>query len=419
MGGCFRGDPELWPPLGVLYLAAVLEKEGHTVDVIDSTILTRAQYETRINSIHADMVGISASFGQIEATLNLAKMMKECCIPVVVGGPGPSSMGPELFLTWCDYVVKGEGEETFSDIALHIEAGEMPPVKGSYTQVNGSPVSPGTRPPIKNIDAVPFPAREKVTITDYVKHWKSTYPKAVTSILSSRGCPFHCIFCSKSVFGTKFRARSADNLAQELQVIQELGFDRVWFVDDLFVYNRKRVKEICETIRREKIDIEWACQARVELMDRELLSLMKSSGLVCIAFGVESGSQRLVDWYNKGFTLDQCRAVFSMCHHMKIAAHAYFIVGAPVETPDDIEQTKGFIREINPAYAIFSVLTPYPGTPLYSQYNPSGDLDELDDARKSAIAGQEHAEKKREEMEEFYAAFKAERGEKPLLLGEI
>ncbi|MGC1122322.1 MAG: radical SAM protein [Candidatus Methanofastidiosia archaeon] len=419
VGGCFGKDPELWPPLGILYLAAVLEKEGHTVEVVDSTILTNPQYETRINSINGDMVGISASFGQIESALDLAAMMKSREVPVVVGGPGPSSMDVGLFLNQCDYVVHGEGEETFAAIAWHMEAGEMPPVKGSFTRVKGRAMFHGERPLIKNIDSIPFPAREKLPVTDYLDHWRSTYSKTVTSILSSRGCPFHCIFCSKSVFGRKLRARSADNLLEELEIIRETGFDRVWFVDDLFVYDKKRVKKICDAIKKERIDLEWACQARVELVDKELLSLMKSSGLVCIAFGVESGSQRIIDWYNKGFTLAQCRAVFSMCRDMNIATHAYFIVGAPVEISQDIEQTKAFIREINPTYALFSVLTPYPGTPLYRRYTPSSDFDEFDDARKSVITGQEHAEKTREEMENFYTAFKADIGETPLLLGEI
>jgi anaerobic magnesium-protoporphyrin IX monomethyl ester cyclase len=418
VGGCFGKDPELWPPLGILYLAAVLEKKGHTVEVIDSTILTRSQYETRINSINGDMVGISASFGQIKSAIALAGMMKRRGIPVVVGGPGPTSMDAGVFLT-CDYVVHGEGEETLAAIARHVEAGEMPPVKGSFTQVKGRALFHGERSLIDNIDSIPFPAREKLPITDYLAHWRSTYSKTVTSLLSSRGCPFHCIFCSKSVFGRKFRARSADNVVEELEIIRETGFDRVWFVDDLFVYDKKRVKRICEAIRKERIDLEWACQARVELVDKELLSLMKSSGLICIAFGVESGSQRIIDWYNKGFTLAQCKTVFSLCRDMDIATHAYFIVGAPVETSQDIEQTKAFIREINPTYALFSVLTPYPGTPLYEQYTPSGDFDEFDDAKKSVITGQEHAEKTREEMENFYTEFKAERGEKPLLLGEI
>ncbi|MBU7014903.1 MAG: cobalamin B12-binding domain-containing protein [Theionarchaea archaeon] len=419
VGGCFRGDPELWPPLGILYLAAVLEREGHTVEVIDSTILTESQYEARVTSINADMVGISASFGQIKSALSLAEKMKDRRIPVVVGGPGPSSMDPGLFLKRCTYVVQGEGEETFIDIARHIEAGEMPPVPGSFTYVEGRTVCPGERPLITDVDGVPFPAREKLPIARYLDHWRSTYPKTVTSVLSSRGCPFHCSFCSKTVFGRKFRARSAKNLTDELLIIEEMGFDRVWFVDDLFVHDRKRVREICRTIKKERIDLEWACQARVESVNSELLSLMKSSGLICIAFGVESGSKKIIDWYNKGFTLAQCRTVFSLCHHMNVATHAYFIVGAPVETSHDIELTKAFIKEINPTYALFSVLTPYPGTPVYSQYAPSSDLDELDDAKKSVIVGQEHAEKKREEMEEFYAAFKAGIGEKPLLLGEI
>ncbi len=420
VGGCFQKDPELWPPLGLGYIAAVLQKEGYTVDIIDSTILTKKEYETKIENLSADMVGISASFGQLEATRRLARDLESRSIPVVVGGPGPSSVDASFFLDACTCVVFGEGEETVVEVVHNIEDGHPLTVKGTATSVEGNVVHHGQRPCIKDLDRLPFPARELYPATAYLNQWKKAFPHAVTSAISSRGCPFHCIFCSKSVFGKKFRGRSAENLGEEMRLIEEMGFDRIWFTDDLFIYNKKRVRQICETIKKEKIDLEWACQARIELVDEELLSLMKDSGLICIAFGVESGSQRVVDWFKKGFSISQCKKVFTLCHTLDIAVHAYFIVGAPVETEEDVRKTKKLINEINPAYAVFSVLTPYPGTPLYDLYTPSScDFDEFNDAQRSVIAGQERAEEVRKEMEEFYFGFKREIGEEPLLLGEI
>lgn len=414
VGGCFQNDPELWPPLGLLYLAAVLQQEGHTVEVIDSTILSEKEYNIKIDGIHADVVGISASFGQIEAVKRIAHTVKARGIPVVVGGPGPSSM--DAAHVECTCVVKGEGEKAIVDIMNRLEAGAPLSVPGATT-INGQVVHHGE--PTYNVDTLPFPARDLLPITDYVTHWNRHFPHAVTSVISSRGCPFHCIFCSKSIFGKKFRARSAENIVEELRIIQEIGFDRVWFVDDLFVYDKKRVKKFCETIKKEKIDIEWACQTRVELVDRNVLTMMKKAGLICVAFGVESGSQRIIDWFKKGFSLTQLKTAFHLCHDAGIATHAYFIVGTPGETSSDIEKTKKLITVINPSYAVFSVLTPYPGTLLYKKYPVSVDFDAFNDAQKSFIPGQENAHIIRKEMEEFYVAFKEDIGEKPLLLGEI
>ncbi len=418
VGGCFQNDRELWPPLGILYLAAVLQRGGHTVDVIDSTILTEKEYNTRIDTLRADVVGISASFGQMEAAKNVARTMEARGIPVVVGGPGPSSVDVSYFLDECTCVVIGEGEKSVLDFINRLETGAPLTVPGTATMVNGHYVYHGQRDTL-DVDALPFPARECIPLTDYMNHWNRNFPKSVTSVISSRGCPFHCIFCSKSVFGKKFRARSAENVVEELQIIEEIGFDRVWFVDDLFVYDKKRVKKICETIKKEKIDLEWACQARVELVDRDLLADMKKAGLICVAFGVESGSQRIIDWFKKGFSVSQLKTVFRLCHDADIATHAYFIVGTPVETFSDIEKTKTLMKVINPSYAVFSVLTPYPGTPLYQKYPVSVDFDTFNDAQKSVISGQENAHKIREEMETFFFAFKEEIGESPLLLGEI
>ena len=185
-------------------------------------------------------------------------------------------------------------------------------------------------------------------------------------IITSRGCPYRCIFCSKSVFGKKYRANSPSYVVDEILFLkQKFGIEEIKFYDDSFTLDRKRIFEICRLLKKEKIDIEWTCETRVNLVDSDLLSVMKDAGCYMIEYGVESGVQEILCNLKKDITLKETVEAFDSTHKLGIETVAYFMLGAPEETVGTISKTIEFAKKLDPDFAQFSILTPLPGTELF------------------------------------------------------
>jgi radical SAM superfamily enzyme YgiQ (UPF0313 family) len=192
-------------------------------------------------------------------------------------------------------------------------------------------------------------------------------------MFTSRGCPYRCIFCDKSIFGSKWRARSPKNVLDEMeQIVKDLKIQSIIIYDDLFTLDKERVKEICQGILERDLQFEWKCEGRADRVDAEMLSRMKKAGCTLIAYGVESGNQIGLDYLQKGITLSQIRRAFKLTHQAGIKPMAYFILGIPVETFAEGLKTIRFAKELNPDYAQFSILSPYQGTKLYDESQAKG-----------------------------------------------
>ena len=359
MGWKFERTP--YPPLGIGYLASVLKEKGWEVEVIDGQILTFKDYERKIREIKEGVVGISITIKQIKEAERIVKIIKNINpeIPIVVGGPGVVVIEMGLSSLKVDLIVKGEAE-------LEIDEIFKKAIEEKNKETQTPEIIRGQFP--LDLNALPFPDREILKTREYLNVWKRNTGMTSISMISSRGCPFSCIFCDKYISGRKFRARSPANVVDEMEYLAEkYQPDDIFFYDDLFVYDRERVIEICQEIKKRKLEVFWSAQARVDRIDEEMLKEMKRAGCKELYFGVESGSDRILKYLKKGFKRVQIIEAFNLCHQIGIRPGMYLIVGIPGETREDIEATKSLIVECRPYLLNFSYLMPFPGTVLFKK----------------------------------------------------
>lgn len=353
------------PPLGLSYIAAVLEKNGYKVEILDAFALQQSwqEFENRIKETNADIIGIGGMTPVIDNTYRAAKICRRYCKYLVVGGPHTTVFIKNIFnqIPEVDFAVYGEGENTFLELVKTITN------NGDFSRIAGLATREGINPPrelISDLDSLPFPARHLLPNRLYKYIFSKN--KKVTTMFISRGCPYNCVFCDKSVFGSKYRKRSAENVLEEISLIKDMYKEiSIVFYDDLFTLDKKRVIKICHGIIERNLKIDWKCEGRVDQVDEELLGWMKKAGCSTIAYGVESGNQKGINYLNKNITLAQVKNAFTLTRKAGIMSTAYFILGIPVETYEDEIGTIEFAKSINPDYAQFSVLSPFPGTRLY------------------------------------------------------
>ncbi len=366
------------PPLGLAYLAASLERGGHRVKILDAFArgLSWSEFEAEVKGEMADLIGIGGMTPTIDTTLRAVRLCRPHTRTLVVGGPHVSVQKQEFFRECpeADFGIVGEGEGAFSALVRNLEAGKDP------WEVPGLVGPEKANPPanfIEDLDSIPFPSRNLLPNQAYrYALWPG---KKITTLITSRGCPYHCIFCDKSTFGSKWRARSAQNVLEEIEhIVRDLKIKSIILYDDLFTLRKQRVIQICQGILDRGLEIEWKCEGRVDRVDEEMLRVMRKAGCTLIAYGVESGNQEGLDYLRKNTTLAQIRHAFELTHKAGIRPMAYFILGIPVETFEGGLRTIEFAKELNPEYAQFSILSPYQGTDLYAEAKTKGWYREVD-----------------------------------------
>jgi len=373
-------------PIGLLYLAAILEEHGHYVKIIDmeATRLTNSDIKTIIEKDNPSFVGITATTPIIKKSLELSRIVKKVNkgIKVLLGGPHPTYMPIEtLDNDSVDIVVFGEGEITICEVihALSKDNDTLEHVKGVYFKKNGKIVFTGEREPIPDLDILPFPAWHLIDINAY-RHPLSCSGR-VASVFTSRGCPFRCTFCSRGVFGHRYRKRSTKNILDEIQIlIERYNIEEVHFIDDTLTLNRSHIEEICRGIINRGWDFKWATPNGVNInsLDFNLLNLMKEAGCYSLSFGVESGNQETLDRIKKNQSLEEIKEIFNICHKIGLETIAFIIIGFPNEDRIKIRQTLKFLEEIKADVADIHMLIPLPGTELYDELNAKGYIIERD-----------------------------------------
>jgi len=358
------------PPLGLLYIAAFMkEHTKHNVSVIDSQVgnLDYSSLKARVVSIQPDIVGITAMTMTMVDVINTAKIVKEInnTIKVVLGGPHVNLFPDETIkLKNVDYLVLGEGEAVFVDFINAVDnKTKLEEIPGLVFENNGKIINTGQRPMISDLDKLPFPARHLVPYKKYTSLLSKG--SVVTTIFTSRGCPFKCSFCSRPHLGKIFRARSSVNVVDELEACTKLGIYEFLIYDDTFTVNRGRVIDICNEIIRRKLNIGWDIRARVDTVDEEVIVHLKKAGCQGIHYGVEAGTDKILRILNKGITISQVREIFNLTRKYRIPILAYFMIGIPEETLEDIYQTFKVMKDLNPDYVHITILTPFPGTNIY------------------------------------------------------
>ena len=359
----------IYPPIGLAYIAAVLLENGIDVEIIDAKSLNlsiREVVETVRNG-NPDFVGVTIFTTQYSNALSMCREIKRGCpdTRLVVGGPHINPEHREVIKNdFIDFCVRGEGEVTMLELIKAVSSGsDLKEVSGiTFKDGNNIAVNPG-RPFIKDLDTLPFPARDLLPNHLY----KLEGNEAFTVMTATRGCPFRCNFCSVPQFWPYQRRRSVENILDELEhVYKEYRVSIVRFTGEVFTLNKKWVIRLCKGMIDRGLDkIKWSCDSRVDTISEEMFKAMKKGNCQAIFYGIEFGNQRILDFAGKGTTIAQIRKAVEMSKKVGFFTHSNFMVGYPTETKETIEDTITLARTVGVDAATFTVVTPFPGTKLY------------------------------------------------------
>jgi radical SAM superfamily enzyme YgiQ (UPF0313 family) len=384
---------KLKPPvqmhMGLAYIAAILKKNHYDVSIVDMDAdgLSEEKFCKRLKHEKPDVVAITVTTPTLSSSLKVARAVKKTLSNayVIFGGMHPSIMPKEVIAYQdVDFVIKGEGEETFIELlSVLIKHNRLELVKGILFKRGGKIIENASRELIEDLDKLPFPARGLFKNTSY------TYPDSfyaeTAPMITSRGCPGRCTYCNaQSIFGRSFRARSAKNVVDEIELLQnDFKIREIHIWDDNFVTKKQRVFEIRDEIKRRDIKVKFAFPngIRADFLNKEVLSCLKDMGTYSIAIGVESGSQKVLDMAKKGIKLSRIIEAFSIAKEIKLETWAFFMFGLPGEDLQTAQQTIEFAKRLDPDIAKFHILKPYPGTEAYRYIMDNGFLisDDYDD----------------------------------------
>jgi anaerobic magnesium-protoporphyrin IX monomethyl ester cyclase len=378
--------PTAWPPLGILYCAGVLKAGGIEVSLLDQPA-KRFSLDQTVNWVKKedpDILGFSVLLSTAKEAPKIAERVKaENPNITVVFGSHHSTFNAERILKkypFVDIVIRGEGEHTSLEVAECLEKRrDLNKVAGISFRKNGRIASNPDRPLNKDIDALPFPDRN-LPDAQYVSaiFGAKINTKKFTTVISSRGCPFKCSFCGIRKFTRRaWRPRSVANVIAELEYLQSEGYEQFLFVDDNFTLDAKRVAKLCRSIKKAGMDIEWFCDSRVDQVSYNMFREMVDAGCRCLFFGIESGNQRILDYYKKGITPEQSERAVRKARKAGVdIIVGSFIVGAPDETPREIINTLQFANRLDIDVPDVNILGAHVGTDIWNDLAAKGLLNE-------------------------------------------
>lgn len=372
-------------PLGILFLASLARKKGHQASIVDAQALGLSSEQTvqTALSLLPDIVAITAMTISIHRAGEIASRIKKIApgIKIFVGGSHMTAVPEEtmkLFNSF-DIGVLGEGEETFSELLdTFVSRKDLVNIQGTAIRNNGTIVINKPREFIKDLDSLCFPAWDLVP--DIKTHYRlsifGTTKRMSMGFVTSRGCPGKCTFCDTSVFGHRLRCHSAGYVTEMVkQLNREYGITDFLFYDDLFVGNKKRLLEFCDILNKDKLKISWSCCARVDYVSPDILKVMKESGCWLIEYGLESGSQKILDFMKKGIKIEQVIRAIQWTKQAKILAKGNFIFGNPLETRETLRESIDFAIKLRLDYFQHTFLTPLPGSEVYNIAEAYGSFD--------------------------------------------
>lgn len=362
----------LWPPTMLAQLGAIVEEAGFDVFLIDAMAqkLFSDEIKQKILEIKPKYVIINTATITFSGDVEIIKAVKESFpdLKVVFTGTHVTSYPVQtLKEKTIDFIVLGEPDLVLRNLLIAVEAKEdLRNVKGiGFVDSSGKTIITGMAEQVDSLDELPFPARHLIPKADYFNPLAKRLPYA--TIFSSRGCPGGCTFCTAIImYGRKFKPRSAKKVVDEIELlVKDDGIKEIFFRDETFTLNKQRVLDICDELLKRKIDVTWIANSRVDSVDEEMLVAMKKAGCHLLKFGVESGSQQILNNIKKGITVERTRETFRLCKKIGIDTVAHIMFGNPGETKETMEETLKFVFEIDPTYASFNITAPYPGTELW------------------------------------------------------
>jgi anaerobic magnesium-protoporphyrin IX monomethyl ester cyclase len=359
---------EIYLPINLAYLAAVLEEKGYDLMVLDCPALqmNHEKLKAKLASFDPDIVGISTMTPTLPSAFLAARAAKEVCpnTKVVLGGLGATFLDEQILKAEpaVDFIVRGEGEQTMLELAQNpSDPKKLHKIDGVTFRGEKQIVRTPDRPVTQNLDELPRPAYKHFPLEKY-----RLFGRKVLPVATSRGCPFNCSFCvTPQMFHHTFRMRSPKNVVDELEWLKNVhGAEAFSFYDDMLTYDKKRVYEICDGMRERKLDLPWDCQSRVDTVNREMVFKMKEAGCQELFYGVETGSQQILDVMGKKTSIEQNEKAIKWAKEAGIFVAISVVIGYPGETRHSIQQTLNFIRKVKPDDAFLCVATPSPGSEL-------------------------------------------------------
>jgi anaerobic magnesium-protoporphyrin IX monomethyl ester cyclase len=362
------------PPIGLALIAAIVEKEGYSVTLLDANALNILPEDIPSLVNGADVIGLTATTPTISTALRIAEYVKQVnpSVKIIMGGAHVTMLPEETMASSpaIDIIVKGEGDETIVRLLKVLENNQpLENVTGIIYRDDGKIRQSHGQISMVDVDSLPFLAYHQLPLKSYQPHPPHGMFRPFAAIVTSRGCPYRCAFCSKPVFGTKFRAQSPARVVDELAYLKDrFGVREVAFYDDSFTVDKNRVHAIADRILHSGLKINWTCETRVNLVDKALLRHMTQAGCYAVSYGIESASPEIIETLHKDTTIEQVEEAVAYSREAGLQVVGYFMIGSPGETPDTIRNTIDFAKKLKVDFAQFSVTTPFPGTELYDIY---------------------------------------------------
>ncbi len=361
------------PPLGILYLASVAEKRGHQVKIIDADVegYTIDSLVKEIVAQNFDLVGITATSPIFHKAVALARSLKSSGFkkPVLIGGEHMNIFKKEAFLDCFDYGFYGESDFVFNRFLEIIEKGsrDFSPIQGFIYRKDGKVVETLPAERIKDLDELLFPAMHLLQHQKYVMTFAKFKKRAYLPVMATRGCPFKCVYCSEPLTNPHVRFRSPENIVDEIEKwSQDLSITHFFFMDSNLTLKREQVEGLCREILRRNLKITFEGWTRANLVDRDILALLKKAGLIRISYGIESGDPEVLKIIRKEVSREDMLKAFKLTDEFGIEPACSVMLGLPGDTKESVERTIRFVKSIPQIlYSNFSIANPYPGTVMY------------------------------------------------------
>ncbi|MGA9473569.1 MAG: radical SAM protein [Terriglobales bacterium] len=361
-----------YPPLGILYICSHLRQKGVKAEVFDSTFSSRQELWDLLKKGPPSVLGVYANLMTRSNVIEILRIAKECGWQTIVGGPEPGAYVKEYLTAGADVVVIGEGEVTLEELVPALQSGNADnwhQIDGiAFRAQDGSVVRTKPREQIKNIDTQPWPARESIDMARYVEVWREHHGMGSVSLITARGCPYHCRWCSHEVFGKTHRRRTPASVADELQfLVSRYQPQMAWMADDVFTIHHGWLFQYAAELKQRGLKVPFECISRADRLNRQVVDTLADMGCFRVWIGSESGSQRILDAMERGVTVEQVQTAVALCRSAGIQTGMFLMWGYEGEELSDIEATVEHVKKTDPDIFFTTVAYPIKGTPYFSE----------------------------------------------------
>ena len=370
------------PPLGLLYLSSHLKRKGIRVGVFDATFRTIDSFADTLERERPPLVGIAVNLMTKRNALRMISMAKRRGAKVIIGGPDPPHHADAYLAAGADVVVIGEGEQTLEELIAtmhsrasarvslkHVADSDLSKIHGIvFKAADGSIVRTPPRALLPDLDAQPYPDRDAIDMQAYLNAWRERHGVGTVSLITARGCPYTCTWCSRSVFGETHRRRSVSNVADEVEgIVDRYDPERLWYADDVFAIHHHWTISYAKELERRKIRLPFECISRAERIDDDVAAALASLGCFRVWIGSESGSQRILDAMKRKVSVDQVQDTAARLRRHGIEVGMFIMLGYDGEQMADLRATVDHLKHTSPDVFLTTVSYPIKGTPYYDQ----------------------------------------------------